>query len=427
MGFALLANRHRQLRRARAVLLWSAAFFVAFQVGLGVAEEWYLPFLRDPDYGYRVARLQQRLTSAQEKPITVVMLGSSRTGSGLCARPVERELGEKMGRPVVLFNFGIPAAGPVMHLLVLNRLLRNHIRPDYLLLEVMPPYLAGPSSTGAVASLPLQRLWSGDLPEVQALDPKHRDRTNRWRQQAWLWPWHAHRVTLRTALGSLLLPGDKPEDYSRRIDDCGWVETPHWSFSAEARRDWTATAHRTFAGYWNDFQPAGPSCNALRRLLRRCREEQIAVKLILMPEGPTFRSWYSADAWGSFEAFLEEIQNEFAVEVVNAREWIEEEGFFDSHHMLPAGAQHFSDRLGREVLGPWLGQPFNAQRVGASGTAQFTPGAASPGARTLSSQSTPAAIFPLRLRKMSSSTPTVGATCHLTVPSTYRTFWPTPP
>jgi hypothetical protein len=349
--------RHPGQRRARAVLLWLVLCFAAIQVGLAVAEEWYWPFLRDPDYGYRVMRLRCRLASAQEKPITVVMLGSSRTGNGLRARPLEQELCRQTGRPVILFNFGIPAAGPVLQLLVLNRLLHDGIRPDHVLVEVMPPYLAGPSSTWAVASLPLQRLWHCDLSLVRALDPKHRDRTSRWRKQAWLWPCHAHRANLLSVLVPFLWSGSNPQGLSHQIDDSGWIKPSHGPFSDLARRDWTAKAFRAFAGYWDDSQPGGPSCDALRRLLQRCRDEQIAVKLVLMPEGPIFRSWYSTDAWQAFEEFLEEIQSEFAVEVVNARNWIEEEEFFDSHHLLPPGAERFSERLGREVLTPWLMAP----------------------------------------------------------------------
>lgn len=323
------------------------------QVCLAVAEEWYCPFFRDPDYGYRVVRLQQRLATASEKPATVVMLGSSRTLNGLRGVPLERQLHEQLGKPVVLFNFGIPAAGPVMQLLVLNRLLHHGIRPDYLLLEVMPPYLAGPSSTWAVTSIPVQRLWHCDLAEVHALDPRHRRRTNRWRQQAWLWPCHAHRATLlgalvpclHTQVGSLA---------PWRIDDCGCIESPNVTFSTEARRDWTAKAYRAFEGYWNQPEPSGPSCAAMVRLLRLCRQEGIEVKLILMPEGPTFRSWYSTAGWQAFQTFLEAFLRDHAVDVVNAREWIDEEGFFDSHHLLPPGAVRFSERLGREVLIPWL-------------------------------------------------------------------------
>lgn len=354
MRFGLPQVRHRRDRKARSVLLWLVTCFAASQIGLAAAESWYYPFFRDPEYGYRFVKLQRRVISSQGKPITVLMLGSSRTFNGFCGGPIEQELCQRTGQPIALFNFGIPAAGPVMQLMVLNRLLQNGIRPDGILLEVMPPYLAGPNSTWSVASLSLSRLWSCDLSILQALDPKHRDRTSRWRRQAYLWPWYSHRVALLRALAPWLLAEETADDLARHIDDCGWVELPSWSVSHEAREQWTAKAYSNFASYWDDYQPGGPSCDALGRILRRCRAEGIAVKLVIMPEGPIFQSWYPSPAWRAFEMFLQEVQRDYAVEVVNAREWIEEEGFFDSHHLLPPGAQRFSERLGREVLEGWI-------------------------------------------------------------------------
>jgi len=357
MSFGTLSARslsNRRQRRARSVLLWSVLCYAAIQISLALAEDWYLPFLRDPDYGHRAVRLKQRLTSTRETPTTVVMLGSSRTLNGLRAGPIEQGLRQQTDNPTVLFNFGIPAAGPVMHLLILKRLLSNGIRPDGLLVEVMPAYLAGVDSRWTAAGLPLQRLWPADMPEIKALDPRHRDRSSPWRRQAWLWPCYAHRLSILRYLAPMLLPAEQRCDFSRRIDDCGWVEVPDMPGSAAARRSHTEKAHQQFAGYWNDSQPGGPSCDALRRLLRLCRHEGIAVKLVIMPEGQTFRSWYPEAGWRAFEAFLEELRREFGVEVVNAREWIEEDGFFDSHHLLPAGAERFSARLGREVLAPWF-------------------------------------------------------------------------
>src|ERR1700751_5186252 len=71
-------------RRARSALLWGLLFFVCFQVALTVIIERFRPMWRDPEYGYRVKRLRQRVAAEPEKPLLLV-LGSSRVGNGLAA------------------------------------------------------------------------------------------------------------------------------------------------------------------------------------------------------------------------------------------------------------------------------------------------------------------------------------------------------
>jgi hypothetical protein len=282
------------------------------------------------------------------------MLGSSRTEGAFRAEPVERELERRTGKPVALFNFGIPSAGPAMELLVLERLLKDGIHPDGLLVEVLPPLLAGSLWESNLANLPAQRLNWRDLRVVQALDIQHENRRLDWCCQTLLWPCYAHRYGIISHLAPVLLPLDKRSDFSRAIDACGWVDVKRAPIDADLRRQHTEKARQNFAAYWADDQPGGPNCTALRLLLQRCRKEGIAVKLILLPEGATFRSWYRPGGWKALEAFLDQLKQEFGIEVINAREWVEEEGFFDSHHLLPDGATRFSERLGRQVLEPWV-------------------------------------------------------------------------
>src|SRR5262249_40283015 len=99
------------------------------------------------------------------RPRLVLMLGSSRTALGVRGQQMERQLREALDFPVVVFNFGIPAAGPLTELLTLKRLLREGLRPDLLLIEVLPPQLAGqaPVAGGELAWLPVSRLKLVDL------------------------------------------------------------------------------------------------------------------------------------------------------------------------------------------------------------------------------------------------------------------------
>ena len=80
---------------------------------------------------------------------TVVMLGSSRTGLAFHGKRAEQALAAELGRPAVAFNYGVPASGPVTHLVYLDRLLDGGITPDVLVLEVMPTMLT-PSTDRAI-------------------------------------------------------------------------------------------------------------------------------------------------------------------------------------------------------------------------------------------------------------------------------------
>ena len=99
-------------RRARNGLLSGLASFVALQLVLGgVLAFGPWPFLTDPYYGYKAYLLKQRLKGHAERPYTVLMLGSSRTYSGLETARLEQPLADALGRPVVAFNFAVNAAG----------------------------------------------------------------------------------------------------------------------------------------------------------------------------------------------------------------------------------------------------------------------------------------------------------------------------
>ena len=136
-------------RAAPRALAWGAAVFSVVQLGLGLASELY-PRIRDPLYGDKLIKLQRRLPG--DRTPTVVMLGSSRTGLAFHGKHAEQVLAG-LNQPAVAFNFGVPASGPVTHLVYLNRLLSDGVSPDLVLVEVMPSMLTdGPGA-------PLEKNW----------------------------------------------------------------------------------------------------------------------------------------------------------------------------------------------------------------------------------------------------------------------------
>jgi hypothetical protein len=324
------------------------------QLALAVAIEWRLPELRDPNYGRKERRLLQRLGQSPAPTRTVVMLGSSRTVYGLRGQDVERALAGPDGTPVV-FNFGLLGAGPLTELLTLRRLLRQGVRPDLLLVEVLPPVLAGQVRLTEVDRLDPQRLWHADLPLLKRYVPDASLCAGWW--AGWPVPCHSHRRAILSALSPGLLPLGEQLDNLPAIDDSGWVGFPTFFRDPELGRQATEIARRDYAKYFTGFRLGGPNPSALRELLDVCRQEGIPAVLVLMPEGGAFRGWYTPAAWAEVEGFLAEVSRGAGVDMINAREWLPDEDFADAHHQFPEGARRFSERLAREVIAPRLEGP----------------------------------------------------------------------
>ena len=59
--------------------------------------------------------------------------------------------------------------------------------------------------------------------------------------------------------------------------------------------------------------------HALRDLLRLCRRERIQAMLVLLPEGPTFQSWYAPGARVEIDDYLAGLSAELSVPLVDMR------------------------------------------------------------------------------------------------------------
>src|SRR5205823_3996042 len=129
----------------------------------------WLPHWRDPFYGAKAARLQRRLASAGGRPLLVAALGSSRTDRGLQGGPAGEAVSRALGRPVLVFNLGIPGGGPVRELLTLRRVLADAGRPDLVLVEVLPPLLRDDPCPAEANEerLPAGGLRLAELPAVE--------------------------------------------------------------------------------------------------------------------------------------------------------------------------------------------------------------------------------------------------------------------
>jgi hypothetical protein len=255
---------------------------------------------------------------------------------------------------VVVFNFGIPGAGPVTNLLNLKRLLARGVRPDLVFIEVLPVCLAeAPAEPGEGGHLQADRLWLHELALLGryqfAVDARYRDW---WR--AWLVPSYAHRFAILSRLVPVFLPAQVRLDWARHLDDSGWQAPLGPPPTPEQRRLGVERDRRGHGAALAVLRLGEPSCWAQRDLLKLCRDGGIATALLWMPETAAYRSWYTPDVLARLRAFLDEIGRDYGAPLIDAREWVGDDGFSDGHHLTPAGAAVFTERFGREALLPAL-------------------------------------------------------------------------
>jgi hypothetical protein len=278
------------------------------------------------------------------------MLGSSRTAFGLRGAVLEERLRSTLDRPTVAYNFGVYGAGPVRDLITLRRLLAEGVRPDLLLVEVTPPFLASqPGALAELASLPPPRLWLSEMPALERYAGASAAVRRAW-WQANVVPWYCYRFAVVSRFVPRWLPFQLREDYGGGLDAAGWAPLPTARPTPEDYRHNLAGTWRQFGGSLTGFRLGGSSCAGLRDLLALCRSERLPVALVLMPESSDFRGWYTAEARAEIQTFLAGLTREFAAPVIDARKWVADTDFSDGHHLLVEGATAFTERLSPEVL-----------------------------------------------------------------------------
>jgi hypothetical protein len=164
-------------------------------------------------------------------------------------------------------------------------------------------------------------------------------------------PCYCHRFDFVNRFAPSYLPWRLRRDWLYEFHEDGSVESQWDTASAEFRTKVLEDSRALWANwYLKDFHLGGPPCRALRDTLDLCRRERIPVALVLMPEGSEFQRWYQPADWKCIRQFLADLSCEYEAPIIDARDWIAEEDFLDSHHMLASGAAKFTDRLGREIL-----------------------------------------------------------------------------
>jgi hypothetical protein len=219
-----------------------------------------------------------------------------------------------------------------------------------LLVEVMPPYLAGQLKAPVEARhFPTSsRLTKREL----ALLGRFRfplEELRRTRTVSWTVPAYAHRSALLSRFCAACQPYGERLDWAWASDEHGWSARKE-ALTAEQYREAVDAERKRYAEALRQFHAEGPPAQALRELLTVCRSRRVTTALVLMPEGSEFRRWYPPDVQTQVAALLDELSRQHGVVLIDARCWVSDEGFFDAHHLRASGAAVFSDQLRQEIV-----------------------------------------------------------------------------
>ncbi len=328
--------------RAARTVLCTVTLTLGFQFGFGAYAE-HDPKRKDPTFGDKFDKLAAR---SDGRPL-VLMLGSSRTLLGFQAGQVEGEL-----PGVRAFNFGTPASGPITHLVYLRRLLDAGIVPALLLIEVLPPALAdGADGPGEQLFLTGERLSCSEVDLVARFGFREDRLRAAWRESVYS-PATALRFQLLGRAVPSWIPWNLRGDWSRNTDAHGWATPPRQTVTPEERAERTANADAEYRATLAVTTPDGRPMLALAELLTLSLERGIRMRVIAMPEAPTFRSLYPNGLSDRITKSLEIVANTNGLGFLDARQWLTEEYFYDGHHMFRAGAEAFTRRLTNEAIRP---------------------------------------------------------------------------
>jgi hypothetical protein len=334
--------------RARRALLWGLACFLAAQLGYLVLLERCRPDLRDPEYGCKLALLRAQMAAHPGRPL-VLALGSSRTNMGFQPAFLPH-LRTPDGAEPLVFNYAMVGSSTVHELTLLRRLLAEGIRPHVVVIEVLP---LGLNNADPIESqLAVERLAWGDLRRIRRDCEHPGDLYGRWLEIE-LAPCYAHRFCLLSCYAPKWLANQHRQDvFWTALEPNGFLPSSLSTVDVSAQRRLIGVARQRCQAFLRDFQIGPVPDRSLRELLALCRDQGIAAALVLLPETHEFGSWYPPGARETVRTYAEHVGRQFGVPVVDASGWVPDDDFLDPHHLLVQGARVYTERLGRELLGP---------------------------------------------------------------------------
>ena len=331
-------------RRAKAAIFFAALVFIAGQAAFRWALSRY-PAIGDREFGRKLDDLRKRSANSRDYALTI-MLGSSRVATGFRPDALPPSHAPD-GRSMVAFNFAQVGTGPQLAHLVLRRLIAQGVRPDLVLIEFWPPFWASDGYLkGYLDPLNIGALNWSDIRLLARYLSKSRHLYAAWIPSQ-LTPIFASRFVLLSRLGGSWSPRFDPDRRLENLDSSGWW-APRSTISDDDRRKLVAHYRAIYAKRLGGFRIRPVPDRALHDLLALCRSNGIKAAVVVLPEGESFRDLYSPAALSSIDAYLSRLRED--VPIIDARRWVPDAEFSDGHHLLPAGATRFTERLGREAL-----------------------------------------------------------------------------
>lgn len=334
-----VAANVRRRGSARRNVLVGLIVFVAFQLFAGVAVErdWWP--IADPIFTEKAELLRRRAAFfAERSPDSrVLALGSSRTQLAFDARRFSAGV-----TGTTAFNFGTPGGGPITCLLYWKRLQREGCRADVVFVEVHPALWCGLTVPFEARWLQEHRLKPGEPALLRSLGWNVSDPP----QHAWygkIETTSSFRLGLLNRHSPALLPCRFGLTIGDKNDEFGTVHGIQFE-----ERERTKALQRAKAEYAECF-PAPPSGGAavaaVRMLLAEIQAAGTVPILLVPPEAEVMRAWYGPHHPDDLRSRLAALQREFAVDLIDGRDWVDDRHFTDGHHLSAAGGAIFTDRL----------------------------------------------------------------------------------
>src|SRR5262245_26126683 len=341
---------NRRVRRAQSAVVGSIVGLIFLNLVL-IAALYLDPRLRDPMFEVPAHAFHGRAADANGA-LTVAFLGSSRTGNGIRPIVVQELITSETGRPCVAHNLHVPGAGPVAQLVHWRRLLDRGSRPDVVVIEVCPPWLSMPDGQPVEAgAFRGDRMTRDETKLVQAYGFKP-DVETEWREANFN-PWFGFRFQIMGRLRPRWLPPGVARHEPTAAEELGWRQPFFVTAPPDLYETAIAKTHEQFYRPMQMIRDDGQPAQALRDLVRECREHGTIVVVWVTPEASEVRSWYSEESETRLQSLLDQSRVAGAT-AADGRTWLPDEAFIDGHHVVRSWSDEYSRQVTRKAVLPAL-------------------------------------------------------------------------
>jgi len=174
-----------------------------------------------------------------------------------------------------------------------------------------------------------------------------------WKLQLVPWYWH------RSVLLGYFAPHWAPpvpfgDDFWVDTDDWGWREIPRFDHEKFER---FVEKGEEIKGVLELLRVTSDAERRIHDFLTICRDHGIPVSVLYMPESSVLRSWYPQAIREHVDGFLHGLGERYGAPLIDARDWMPDRYFGDTHHLTAEGAALFSKKLAERIGVPVPGQP----------------------------------------------------------------------